>query len=200
MEEKEIIRGKIFNVKKLCLVIIIIGLVFGISMTYNSIRKDNSVEMMIYHSELDTDYILTSEVPCYMSIYFLPVLVLSIIIYIAYGKMDIIVTDKRVYGTARFRKRIDLPIYKISVVGTNFLKGIVVGTSAGTIYFKGVMNNIEVHSAISKLINSRQDNNKQEQVNNISNAEELKKYKELLDSGVITQEEFEAKKKQLLNL
>ena len=32
----------------------------------------------------------------------------------------------------------------------------------------------------------------------ISNAEELKKYKELLDAGVITQEEFDAKKKQLL--
>ena len=30
--------------------------------------------------------------------------------------------------------------------------------------------------------------------------DELKKYKELLDSGIITQEEFDAKKKQLLNL
>ena len=35
---------------------------------------------------------------------------------------------------------------------------------------------------------------------NIGNADELKKYKELLDSGVITQEEFDAKKKQLLGL
>ena len=33
-----------------------------------------------------------------------------------------------------------------------------------------------------------------------SNAEELKKYKDLLDAGIITQEEFEAKKKQLLGL
>ena len=33
-----------------------------------------------------------------------------------------------------------------------------------------------------------------------SNADELKKYKELLDSGVISQEEFDAKKKQLLGL
>ena len=33
-----------------------------------------------------------------------------------------------------------------------------------------------------------------------SSADELKKYKELLDSGVISQEEFEAKKKQLLGL
>ena len=34
----------------------------------------------------------------------------------------------------------------------------------------------------------------------VSAADELKKYKELLDSGVITQEEFDAKKKQLLGL
>lgn len=35
---------------------------------------------------------------------------------------------------------------------------------------------------------------------NISSADELKKFKDLLDSGIITQEEFEAKKKQLLGL
>ena len=34
----------------------------------------------------------------------------------------------------------------------------------------------------------------------ISNAEEISKYKKLFDDGVITQEEFEAKKKQLLGL
>ena len=34
----------------------------------------------------------------------------------------------------------------------------------------------------------------------VSSADELKKFKELLDSGVISQEEFDAKKKQLLGL
>ena len=34
----------------------------------------------------------------------------------------------------------------------------------------------------------------------LSSADELKKFKELLDNGVITQEEFEAKKKQILGL
>lgn len=37
-------------------------------------------------------------------------------------------------------------------------------------------------------------------VQQISVADELKKFKELLDMGIITQEEFEAKKKQLLGL
>ncbi|MBR5601424.1 MAG: SHOCT domain-containing protein, partial [Clostridia bacterium] len=34
----------------------------------------------------------------------------------------------------------------------------------------------------------------------LSPADELKKFKELLDMGIITQEEFDAKKKQLLGL
>ena len=33
-----------------------------------------------------------------------------------------------------------------------------------------------------------------------SAADELKKYKELLDAGILTEEEFQTKKKQLLNL
>ena len=45
---------------------------------------------------------------------------------------------------------------------------------------------------------------KQEQnapvTNSASVADELKKFKELLDMGAITQEEFDAKKKQLLGL
>lgn len=39
-----------------------------------------------------------------------------------------------------------------------------------------------------------------EVVRETRNAEELKKYKELLDDGIITQEEFDAKKKQLLGI
>lgn len=37
-------------------------------------------------------------------------------------------------------------------------------------------------------------------INQVSAADELKKFKELLDLGIITQEEFDAKKKQLLGL
>ena len=33
-----------------------------------------------------------------------------------------------------------------------------------------------------------------------SPADEIKRYKELLDTGILTQEEFDAKKKQLLGL
>ena len=50
------------------------------------------------------------------------------------------------------------------------------------------------------LDNNKQDNNggNTTVVNQLSPAEELKKFKELLDMGIISQEEFDAKKKQLL--
>lgn len=38
------------------------------------------------------------------------------------------------------------------------------------------------------------------QQTSFSSADEILKYKQLLDSGIITQEEFDAKKKQLLNI
>ena len=53
------------------------------------------------------------------------------------------------------------------------------------------------------LVVPKEEKQPQQVINNIqetSNADELKKYKDLLDSGVITQEEFDQKKKQLLGL
>ena len=40
----------------------------------------------------------------------------------------------------------------------------------------------------------------EEKTSSSSQADELKKFKDLLDNGIITQEEFDAKKKQLLGL
>lgn len=48
------------------------------------------------------------------------------------------------------------------------------------------------------LIEQQLANKPQASTQAISSADELKKFKELLDSGVITQEEFDTKKKQLL--
>lgn len=115
------------------------------------------------------------------------------------SKMEIVVTNKRVYGIARFGKRVDLPIDLISAVGTCIFKGIIVSTSSGKIGFLLVNNRDDVYKCINDLLINRQEKNGLVKTNS-SNADELKKYKELLDTGVITQEEFEKKKKQLLGL
>ena len=117
---------------------------------------------------------------------------------------EITVTDKRVYGKAAFGKRVDLPADMISSVDMCAFKGIGVSTSSGRIQFLFCTNQADVFQAISGGLLKRQTQVKTETVIKQeipqSNADELKKYKDLLDGGVITQEEFDAKKKQLLGL
>lgn len=69
--------------------------------------------------------------------------------------------------------------------------------------------NVGLDKVSSKLINTKihevlnEINSKNEKIesNSITSvAEELKQFKELLDMGILTQEEFDIKKKQLLNL
>ncbi|WP_242835380.1 SHOCT domain-containing protein [Desulfitobacterium sp. PCE1] len=52
----------------------------------------------------------------------------------------------------------------------------------------------------SEKIQSYLTNEQDEKNTSLSAADEIKKYKELLDIGAISQDEYEAKKKQLLGL
>ncbi len=193
MEEKVIIKSRQAPIIKLIsLVIFVIGFVIGLSASIN------------YSTPFEFDsYFLTSILPYCMSIWFLPFAVVAVVLYFSAAKTELTVTDKRVYGKAIFGKRVDLPVDLISAVGTSFLMGVSVSTSSGSIHFLGVQNKDDIHSEISKLLMLRQE--KKTDSANVaaapqSSADELKKYKELLESGAITQEEFDAKKKQLLGL
>ena len=119
------------------------------------------------------------------------------------------VTDKRVYGKTLLGKRVDIPLDSISAVSLTFvlLGGLSVASSSGRITFYYAEHRNEIYSVLSNLLLERQQTKKEANnpvVTNIrqerSSADELKKFKDLLDSGVITQEEFDAKKKQLLGL
>lgn len=118
---------------------------------------------------------------------------------------ELIVTDKRIYGKTVFGRRVDLPLDSITAVALtmSLLKGISVSTSSGRITFYFLENSEDFHKVISDLIINRQSLNSEKVFKTQtpqSNADELKKYKDLLDSGVITQEEFDKKKQQLLDL
>ena len=121
------------------------------------------------------------------------------------GKL--IVTNTRVTGKASFGKQVDLPIGKISAVALGAFRQLSIGTSSGNIRFWFIENRNEVHTALSDIIAKAQIENTNQKIDTSSaapvassNADEIKKYKELLDMGIITQEEFDAKKKQLLGL
>ena len=190
MKEKEIIKSERFNVIILSLVLVAIGAIVPIVIGTNR-------RMMKSFTNI--------AVPI-MIIVPLVFIALAVLLYASYSRIELIVTDKRVYGTAKFGKRVDLPFDSISAVGTSMLKGIVVSTASGAINFKFIKNNADIHSAISKLLMDRQGKEKPVTTTTIkqeipqSNADELQKYKNLLDNGTITQEEFDAKKKQLLGL
>ncbi len=132
--------------------------------------------------------------------------IIGAILYSSLAKIAITVTDKRVYGNATWGKRVDLPLDSISAVSTSALKGIAVASSSGTINFKAIDNNEDIHKTISNLLIERQGKEPVPTQTTIkqeipqSNADELAKYKDLLDKGIISKEEFDAKKKQLLGL
>ena len=64
--------------------------------------------------------------------------------------------------------------------------------------FGCIKNRDEIYEVVSKLLMERQTSKMV--FNESSPADELKKYKDLLDTGAISQDEFETKKNQLLNL
>lgn len=63
-----------------------------------------------------------------------------------------------------------------------------------------IKSELELARELVDLIESKRHENKSEPIQQISAADELIKYKGLLDAGVLTQEEFDAKKKQLLGI
>lgn len=194
MQEKEIIKATKWSVLPLCIGISLIGLICGFMLVFNSVE---------YSWHRGAGYFWKSIVPYYFSMSFLPLLVIAIIIYLMVAKTELTVTDKRVYGKAMFGKRVDLPMDSVSAVGTSMLKGIAVSTSSGKIKFLGISNRDEIHKEISNVIVNRQDKTVKTEIRQEvaqSSADELKKYKDLFDQGIITEEEFNTKKKQLLGL
>ena len=206
MEEKVIIKSEQVNIKLISLIILLIGVVVFTFVWSSETDYGFYADRIADAKETGNwNYVLTSMFPYFGAMTILPFAVIAGLFYAWVSKTSLTVTDKRVYGTAAFGKRVDLPLDKISAVGTSMLKGIAVTSASGAIKFLMISNHNEIHAAISSLLLERQEKQsasapviKQEVPQ--SNADELKKYKELLDSGIISQEEFDAKKKQLLGL
>lgn len=130
---------------------------------------------------------------------------MAILVYFALRHYEMVVTNKRVYGKVLFGKRVDIPNDSISAVSTiSVLKGVAVASSSGRISFLLVKNANEIYDEINHILIERQNETQKptevKQETSQNNIDDLKKYKELLDQGVISQEEFDAKKKQLLGL
>ena len=116
---------------------------------------------------------------------------------------ELYATETKVIGKTLLGKRVDLPISHISAIGMGLGKRITVTSSSGHVTFFGVLNQEEINDKLTSLIKTKEEKNTESTTiitQSSSNAEELAKFKKLLDDGIITQEEFDAKKKQLLGL
>lgn len=199
MEEKNIIKGKFSKSNIFVIVSLVLSAVSFL------------ISIIVYFDAGNTDYwgdhvpysiYIIDPMECPEGIgvcFYLAILLILVAIFfvIEMNLCELTVSDKRVSGKTSFGRKVDLPIDKISSVGTCIPKGITVATSSGKINFWLLVNREEVYQAISDLTKKRQESSVEQQNNNI---DDLKKLKDLLDNGVITQEEFDAKKKQLLGL
>ena len=139
MDEKIIIKSERFNVKKVAAIIVIIGFALLIAYAvFDTIKySDNFNELAAknydwfdYSSPLD---MALKQDGGFIVAFLLPVVfaIIAFIVYRAYSKIELTVTDKRVFGCATFGKRVDLPLDAISAVGTSSMKGIDVTTASG---------------------------------------------------------------------
>ena len=215
MDEKIIIKSKRYDkvMRIVPIAIIAIGLIGSIKWLcdkieyYSSQYNSSYIDWTDYYSS-PFDMAVSQDGGFWLIVLpFFISLAVAAVVYFAYSKIEMTVTDKRVYGRAIFGKRVDLPLDSVSAVGTNLLKGVDVSTSSGSIKFICIMNCDQIHHEISKLLIERQNTKKEEKPNTpvvqehlTSVADELAKYKALLDSGAITEEEYNEKKKQLLGL
>jgi hypothetical protein len=124
-------------------------------------------------------------------------MIIGVLGLVILSQTELVVTDQRVYGKATFT-RVDIPLDSVSSIGVGVFHSVVVASSSGKIKFFGIQNNDAIHTALGNLLRERSSRSSQPQFT--SSSAELKELKELLDSGVITQEEFDAKKRQLLGI
>lgn len=185
MEEKIIVRGKTskFNIVAALLLTMAFAWLFGVGSSFGKSVFDAM-----------WDYPVQILLPTGIFI------IVAIVLFVAMRDCEIIVTDKRIYGKAGFGTRVDLPLDMISAASSGFLNSVGVSSASGNIRFWFLKNNTEVHSAITQLLLERQKGKQPDVFLPASNADELKKFKELLDMGAITQEEFDTKKKELLGI
>ena len=213
-KERLIIKSKRYNIRN------IFWIIFGVAGMLAGILYLLTVQTEIdHHREFCSQQYWGTKNPwdcglCYVDfnfwIYvFMPfwtIILFGTIFCLILKSMEIVVTDKRVYGKTYFGKTIDLPIDSVSAVGSKWMKGISVATSSGKISFLLIKNAKEIHEEIRKLLISRQEEKRtqsktEQAVATVSSDfESLKKLQELLNEGIITQEEFETKKKQILGL
>ena len=171
------------------------------------VSKGVTMENILIEAKVNKKYVKFFRI--FSILYFVfvitfPVGIMFLLMASGIKNQTLTVREDNVRGTYGkiFKRNIDLPLDSINSVEYVKKSGIVnISTSSQKIHFECLLNAEEISNVINELIRSRQMNRGAAAViNNLSTADELAKFKKLLDDKIITQEEFDAKKKQLLGL
>lgn len=221
--DKTIIKADIkCKYSKIYIVVSYIFLIFGaiwmMPVRYNGECNIFGVDIISKH------YIRSSELQEEFFIGIVPAVIFFVMLFVRFHFQDVArdsslaLTEDGIDGVCKAhgnKEQLRLPIGKVDsiMVTQSFMdklrggKTVRIGTASGRIAFPCVQNADEFASEVNKCIDEYKTASfsRTSAVQNIpspssSNADELKKFKELLDSGVITQAEFDEKKKQLLGL
>lgn len=139
----------------------------------------------------------------YMIMLGIVALIVGIIMKLNTEKCEITVTNEAISGKLPHGKDVHIPLDQITAINRSSFNGISITSIGNSINFHCIENREEVIKAISYLLANPQQNSAQltqPASSTGSEAERLKRLKDLLDSGVLTQEEFDSKKKQILGL
>ena len=130
-------------------------------------------------------------------------LIVGIIMKSNTEKCEITVSNEAISGKLPHGKTVHIPLNQITAINRSSINGVSITSIGNVSNFHCIENREEVMKAISYLLANPQQSSAQPTQSastNGSEAEQLKRLKDLLDSGVLTQEEFDAKKKQILGL
>ncbi len=130
--------------------------------------------------------------------------IISTILYFGYTRSELLITETNVKGKTFFGKEVTLPMHMVSAYATSKIMSVIsVTTSSGITKFFMIENAQDIGNVLTQLLNKRQKDTEVKVVQEKAEKDELddlKKLKSFLDSGIITQEEYEIKKKQILGL
>lgn len=133
--------------------------------------------------------------------------IIGIVMKVKTEKCEITVTNQMIMGKLPRGKEVSIPMNQITAINPSSFNGISIASIGNVSNFYCFKNRDEVVKAIAYLLaNPQQATVHDAQLTASATAEvtdeeaQLKRLKELLDVGVLTQEEFDAKKKQILGL
>ena len=128
---------------------------------------------------------------------------IHIAVYCSFKNNQVVLTNYNITGTYKRSLSLNIPIDAVTSVSKGTMGSLCI-TCAGNRYNISYVGNRDAFCAkLNELLSQRTQqalHGSSPIVHQQSNYDEIQKLKQLLDSGIITQEEFDAKKKQILGL